>query len=80
MASDGYLPLWFAKASAPGWACMASGGLAISMLWLPTFKQLLSYMGFTLGISASSILGLMRHKIRYPEPFESPGGPGFFSF
>ena len=36
MASDGYLPLWFAKASAPGWACVwLQGGLAISMLWLP---------------------------------------------
>ncbi len=82
MASDGYLPLWFAKASAPGWACVwLQGGLAISMLWLPTFKQLLSYMGFTLGISASlSILGLMRHKIRYPETIQVTGWPWIPAF
>ena len=82
MASDGYLPLWFAKASAPGWACVwLQGGLAISMLWLPTFKQLLSYMGFTLGISASlSILGLTRHKIRYPETIRVTGWPWIPAF
>ena len=61
MAADGYLPRWLAATNGPPRAAIALQTiLALAMLWSVTFEWLLSYIGFTLGLStAAAVLGLI---------------------
>jgi APA family basic amino acid/polyamine antiporter len=61
MASDGYLPRWLGTPSGPPRAAIASQcAAALLLLWSATYEGLLTYIGFTLGLStAATVLGLV---------------------
>ena len=61
MAADGYLPHWLARADGPPRAAVAFQLLlALIFLWSATYESLLTYVGFTLGIStAATVVGLI---------------------
>ena len=67
MADDGLMPaiLRF-KGDVPGRAIAMQAILAIVVVWISTLRELLSYLGFTLGLSAvltvSSVFVLTRRK------------------
>lgn len=77
MAKDRYLPAWLIpKAGAPVNAIVVQAALALLMLWTATFDQLLTYIGFTLGlITAATVIGLMRLRLREGEQLPVPGWP-----
>jgi APA family basic amino acid/polyamine antiporter len=70
MAADGYLPSLLAAPVGPPRASIAlQGVLALVLLWTMTFESLLTYIGFTLGLStAATVVGLVRLRLR-----EGPG-------
>ena len=54
MAADGYLPAWLAAPNGPPRiAIVFQAALAMLMLWTSSFEALLTYIGFTLGISTA---------------------------
>ena len=61
MAEDGLLPRLVAAGSdAPAGAVALQAGLAVIVVWFATLAELLSYIGFTLGLSAAgTVAGLM---------------------
>jgi APA family basic amino acid/polyamine antiporter len=61
MAADGYLPRWLASGEGPPRRAIALQlALALALLWSATYDRLLTYIGFTLGLStAATVLGLM---------------------
>jgi basic amino acid/polyamine antiporter, APA family len=77
MAGDGYLPRWFASSSGPprgaiGLQC----ALALVLLWSAAYDWLLTYIGFTLGIStAATVLGLVLLRLREGSKVPVPGWP-----
>lgn len=77
MACDGILPRLFGRdAGAPRRSIALQCGLALLLLWSSTFKGLLTYIGFTLSLSAAAtVLGLMRLKLREGQSFEVMGWP-----
>ncbi|MGC8744070.1 MAG: APC family permease [Verrucomicrobiia bacterium] len=77
MAADGYLPRWFIQQSGPPRSSIALQFiLALIMLWSATFDSLLTYIGFTLGLStAATVLGLVRLKIKEGKTLKVPGWP-----
>ncbi|MDC0267884.1 amino acid permease [bacterium] len=77
MSEDGYLPAWMRSASPPGWANIAFQVLvALVLLWVPRFKDLLTYIGFTLGIgTALTVVGLIRLRWKDPKRVHVPGWP-----
>jgi basic amino acid/polyamine antiporter, APA family len=77
MAGDGYLPRWLMdEAQPPRRAITFQLGLALGLLWSATFESLLTYIGFTLGLStAGTVLGLMRLRMREGERLAVPGWP-----
>lgn len=63
MARDGVLPRWFAppQDDAPRRAVGLQCALALALLWSFGFKELLTYIGFTLSlVSAATVYGLVR--------------------
>jgi APA family basic amino acid/polyamine antiporter len=75
MAEDGYLPrLVAAGGDAPAAAVALQAGLAVVVVWVATLAELLSYIGFTLGLSAAatvaSLIALRRREgpARLPVP------------
>ncbi len=70
MAEEGLFPRVIGRrGDAPGAAVALQVALAIVVVWLTGLAQLLSYVGFTLGISAAAtVIGLMRLRRR-----EGPG-------
>src|SRR5438034_3035604 len=67
MADDGYLPSWlrFPRQGPPRAAILFQTILALAMLWSLTFQALLTYIGFTLGLStAAAVGGLVRLRLR----------------
>ena len=57
MAADGYLPAWLASPPGPPRPAIARQiALALLLLWTSSFDALLSYIGFTLCISAAAIV------------------------
>jgi APA family basic amino acid/polyamine antiporter len=66
MAQDGLFPRGFAPAAGvPRAAVALQVGLALAALWLGELAQLLSYVGFTLGISAATaVIGLIALRLR----------------
>ncbi len=77
MAEDRYLPAWLAARNGPPVnAILLQGVLALGLLWSSTFDQLLTYIGFTLGLStAATVTGLMRIRLREGSQVRVPGWP-----
>ncbi len=78
MAEDGYLPEAFRLGrNMPGLAVVSQGVLAALVILWSDLAQLLSYIGFTLGLSAAAtILGLVLERRRHgADNFPIPGWP-----
>jgi APA family basic amino acid/polyamine antiporter len=77
MAADGYLPRWMrTETGPPRPAIYLQWGLALLLLWTATFESLLTYIGFTLGLStAATVLGLVRLRRREGANLHVPGWP-----
>src|SRR6266487_3435520 len=78
MADDGYLPSWlrFPRQGPPRAAILFQTILALAMLWSLTFQALLTYIGFTLGLStAAAVGGLVRLRLREGPSVPIPGWP-----
>lgn len=77
MAADGCLPRWLQASDAPPRAAIFFQGLiALVMLWTTTYESLLTYIGFTLGLStAATVVGLMRLRRREGKQLPVPGWP-----
>jgi APA family basic amino acid/polyamine antiporter len=73
IARDGFLPRWFEphENGAPLRAMVLQCVLSLGLLWSSGFRELLTYIGFTLGLStAATIVGLIRLRLK-----EGPGFP-----
>jgi APA family basic amino acid/polyamine antiporter len=78
MADDGFLPRWFRFPSQgpPRRAILLQTALALTLLWTATFKSLLTFIGFTLGIcTAAAAAGLIRLRLREGPRLPVPGWP-----
>jgi APA family basic amino acid/polyamine antiporter len=77
MAADGYLPRWLrTEVGPPRTAIYFQCGLALLLLWTATFEGLLTYIGFTLGLStAAAVVGLVRLRLREGASLRVPGWP-----
>jgi basic amino acid/polyamine antiporter, APA family len=77
MAADGYLPRWLSPATGPPRAAIGFQALlALIMLWSASFEWLLTYMGFTLGVSTlATVLGLIALRRREGASLPVPGWP-----
>jgi basic amino acid/polyamine antiporter, APA family len=77
MAADGYLPAWLAVSEGPPRAAIAlQTALAFILLWTSSFDALLTYIGFTLGIStAATVVALLVLRHREGKALQVPGFP-----
>jgi amino acid transporter len=78
MADDGCLPRWFRfpAQGPPGRAILLQTTLGLAMLWTATFKSLLTYIGFTLGLcTAAAAAGLIRLRLREGPAVQIYGWP-----
>jgi APA family basic amino acid/polyamine antiporter len=77
MAADGFLPRWLRVESGPPRAAIYfQGAMAIALLWTGTFESLLTYIGFTLGLStAATVVGLVKLRLREGAAVRVPGWP-----
>jgi APA family basic amino acid/polyamine antiporter len=78
MADDGCLPSWLRHPpqGPPRAAILFQTVLALAMLWTVTFKALLTYIGFTLGLcTAAAVAGLIRLRLRQGSKVPVPGWP-----
>jgi len=77
MAAAGHLPLWLAVADGPPRAAIAfQTVLALGLLWSAAYEQLLTFIGFTLGLSAAAtVFGLIVLRRREGAQLAVPGWP-----
>jgi APA family basic amino acid/polyamine antiporter len=78
MAADGLLPRVFRATPGrpPRVALLAQLGLGLLALWTATFEGILTYVGFTLGISTlATIVGLCRIRLKEGPALHVPGWP-----
>ena len=80
MASDGFLPQGLAfrenENEPPRLAILLQTTLALIMLWTTAFRDLLTYIGFTLGLcTAAAVVGLIRLRLREGPQIRVPGWP-----
>lgn len=77
MAEDGCLPRWLAtKSGPPRPALLLQCAVALVMLWSATYDRLLTYIGFTLGLSAAAtVVGLVLLRRREGPGLAVPGWP-----
>jgi amino acid transporter len=78
MAADGLLPRVFAAKAGrpPRVALVAQLSLGLLALWSSTFEHILTYVGFTLGISMlATIVGLCRLRLKEGDKLHVPGWP-----
>ena len=78
MAEDGLFPVWFkAQAAVPRAAVTLQVGLALVVFWIAPLAQLLSYIGFTLGLSAAATVfaAVVARRRAGPEEMPFPGYP-----
>jgi len=77
MASAGHLPRWLAAAEGPPRAAIAfQTVIALVLLWSAAYEQLLTFIGFTLGLSAATtVLGLIVLRRREGASVIIPGWP-----
>lgn len=84
IAADGFLPAWLRMRGdgPPRGAIGFQLVLALLLLWTAGYTALLTFIGFTLGIStAATVVGLMRERRRLGAALPVPGWPwvqGFF--
>jgi APA family basic amino acid/polyamine antiporter len=77
MAADGYLPSWMAQKSGPPRAAILfQFAIALLMLWTASYQSLLTFIGFTLGLStAATVFGLIVVRRRLGASVPVPGWP-----
>jgi len=77
MAADGYLPAWLAVSEGPPQAAIALQTVhALILLWTSSFDALLTYIGFTLGIStAATVVALLELRHREGRALKVPAYP-----
>ena len=78
MAQDGFLPRWFEphEDGAPRRAIFLQCALSLVLLWSSGFRELLTYIGFTLGLSTgATVVGLIRLRFEEGTAFPVPGWP-----
>jgi len=77
MASEGNLPRWLACAGGPPRAAIVlQSAIALFLVWTTAYEQLLTFIGFTLGLSAAAtVFGLMVLRRREGERLPIPGWP-----
>lgn len=78
MADDGYLPQWMSisEGKPPRAAIALQSVIALLMLWTTTFDALLTFIGFTLGIStAATVAALLVLRRREGRALRIPGYP-----
>ncbi len=78
MAQDGFLPRWFSghDNGAPRRATFLQCALALGLLWSSGFRELLTYIGFTLGLSsAATVYGLVRLRLKEGHELKVLGWP-----
>jgi len=77
MASDRVLPRWLAVTTGPPRAAIAlQAGIALFFLWSASFDTLLTWIGFTLGIStAATVAALIVLRRREGTDLAVPGYP-----
>ncbi len=80
MAKDGYFFRFASKVHpkhhVPSWSIIFQGGISIIIVLSGTFDQILTYMGFALGIfPLLTILGLFRLRMQNKVPIRLPGFP-----
>lgn len=77
MAEDGCLPRWMASpAGPPRAAILFQLAIALGMLWTASYQSLLTFIGFTLGLStAATVWGLARVRRRLGVALPVPGWP-----
>ncbi len=77
MATAGHLPRWLATAEGPPRAAIAfQTVIALGLLWSAAYEQLLTFIGFTLGLSAAAtVIGLIVLRRREGTRLAVPGWP-----
>jgi APA family basic amino acid/polyamine antiporter len=77
MAAEGHLPRWLTTAAGPPRAAICFQTLlALVLLWSAAYEQLLTFIGFTLGLSAAAtVVGLMVLRRREGRGLPVPGWP-----
>ncbi|HTL59406.1 MAG TPA: amino acid permease [Candidatus Limnocylindrales bacterium] len=78
MADDQCLPRWFCFPAngPPRHAILLQAAVALVMLWTATFQNLLTYIGFTLGLcTAGAVGGLIRLRLQTGQQVKVPGWP-----
>lgn len=78
MAAEGVFPRLFAlRGDVPGRAVLLQVALAVAVVWVADLRELIGYVGFTLGLcSAAAVVGLLRLRARLgPERVPVPGFP-----
>ena len=77
MAEDGVFPRVFRPGDGPPTAAVAlQGALATGVVWLTGLRELLSYLGFTLGLSAAATAAALFLAVRR-EPARGHELPGY---
>jgi APA family basic amino acid/polyamine antiporter len=77
MAEDGLFPAVFRSGEGPPTAAVAlQGALATGVVWLTGLRELLSYLGFTLGLSAAATAAALFLAVRR-EPARRHELPGY---
>jgi basic amino acid/polyamine antiporter, APA family len=76
MANDGYLPAWFNQSEPPFKASVyLQLVIALMMMWFSGLLQLMTYLGFALGVGALlTVLGLIRLRLK-DASISIPGWP-----
>lgn len=78
MAADGLLPKLFASSTgrSPRVALVGQLLLGLLVLWTATYEHILTYVGFTLGLTTfATIVGLVRIRIKEGTSLHVPGWP-----
>lgn len=77
MAEDGMMPAWMEfKGAVPGRAVAAQALLAIIVVWVTDLRELLSYLGFTLGLCTAATVACLFVLARR-DPVATTGLPGY---
>ena len=77
MAAQGHLPRWLAASGGPPRAAITfQTVIALALLWSAAYEQLLTFIGFTLGLSAAAtVIGLIVLRRREGAALIVPGWP-----